>query len=397
MSTQNEWDVIIIGGGASGLMCAIEAGKRGRKVLLLDHADQPGRKLLISGGGKCNFTNLNLDADNYISHNPHFVKSALNQYSQWDFIDFIQTHKIPYHEREHGQLFCDHTVKDILNALLYESQKANVKIHLKSKIVQTKQKGNHQFEITTEKDIFSCHSLVIATGGLSYSTIGASCFGHDIAKQFDIPIIPTHPGLVPLALQPADLKRTSCLSGISVNAQVSYDDHLFQDALLFTHRGLSGPAILQISSYWQPKKPIVINLSPETNVIEFLINQQKETPNRTLKPVLSNLLPKRLITMLIDTNLAEQSIGNISHEQFRNIGESLQSWTIKPAGTEGYKTAEVTVGGVDCNYISSKTMESTSTPGLYFTGEVLDVTGWLGGYNLQWAWSSGWCAGQHVC
>lgn len=389
-------DVVIIGASASGLMCAIEAGKRGRKVMVLDHARKAGNKIRMSGGGRCNFTNYTIEAENYLSHNPHFCISALSRYTQWDFLALIQQYKIPFHEREHGQLFCDDSSKDILNLLLSECEQNNVTIRLNCSIDKIEQQVDNHYKIKSKRGDFHCQSLVVATGGLSIPTTGASPFGYKIAEQFNIKVWPTSAGLVPLTLQPDDKSRFSPLSGIAINSIVFNKQHSFRENILFTHRGLSGPAILQISSYWLPGEIITINLLPDNDLEKNLALLQSQSPKIKVKTVLSENLPRRVINIFIDNKLQEKNLADLSQDEIQTIAQQLQQWKVKPNGTEGYRTAEVTLGGVDCNAISSKTMESNQIKGLYFIGEVLDVTGWLGGYNLQWAWSSGWCAGQYV-
>ncbi len=389
-------DVIIIGAGASGLMCAIEAGKRERKTLVIDHAQEPGRKILMSGGGRCNFTNYCINFENYISHNPHFCQSALSRYTSQDFLTLVQQHNIAFNESEHGRLFCDGSSRDILDMLLSECKQAGVSFQLNSTIEKIEQLGDHHFKVNSSRGDYNCQSLVVATGGLSIPTIGASPLGYKIAEQFNIKIWPQSPGLVPFTLQPKDKEQLSTLSGIAVDAVVSNKRQSFRENILFTHRGLSGPAILQMSSYWRPGEDITINLLPGIDLFETLKEQQQQRPKRKVTSVLAEYLPKRLAAVITPGDLAESSIGALSHKQFKDISEQIQQWTIKPNGTEGYRTAEVTMGGVDCNAISPKTMETRQVAGLFFTGEVLDVSGWLGGYNLQWAWSSGWCAGQYV-
>ncbi|VAX00301.1 Uncharacterized protein YhiN [hydrothermal vent metagenome] len=389
-------DVIIIGASASGLMCAIEAGKRNRSVIILDHSNKAGKKILMSGGGRCNFTNYNVSSDNYISHNPHFCKSALSRYSQWDFITLVEKYKIPYHERKHGQLFCDNSSKDILNLLLNECEHIKATIRLKTNIVKVIKKSNNHFIIETDTEKFYCQSLVIASGGLSIPTMGASPFGYKIAGQFDIKVWPVSAGLVPFTLRTKDKERFAPLSGIAIDSIVSADTQRFRENILFTHRGLSGPAILQISSYWSPSKTISINLLPDIDLFEILKQAQNKTPQIKIKTLLCQYLPKRLIKALLTDDIINSTLQTSSHNQFDKISMSIHHWVIKPNGTEGYRTAEVSRGGVDCDALSSKTMESLQVPGLYFIGEVVDVTGWLGGYNFQWAWSSAWCAGQFV-
>jgi len=394
-SNPEKKDVIIIGAGASGLMCAMEAGKRKRRVLVMDHAKNPGQKLLLSGGGRCNFTNYQIPAGNYISHNPHFCKSALSQYTQMDFLALLKKHQVAFSQREHGQLFCTGSSREILNLLLSESRDAGVLFKMSTKIEKIEQDKDHGFTVYTDQGNFSCYSLVVATGGLSIPATGASPLGYKIAKQFHIKLWPPHAGLVPFTLQPVDKEKLSALSGISVDAIVSNREQRFRGNILFTHRGLSGPAVLQISSYWQPGDEITINLLPDMDLADEL-KAKKQHPQQKLKTVLAEYLPKRLVTALIMSDLAERPLQTISHSRLREISSRLQQWRIKPSGTEGYRTAEITVGGVDCDAVSSKTMEARKVAGLYFIGEVLDVTGWRGGYNLQWAWSSGWCAGQDV-
>lgn len=389
-------DVIIIGAGASGLMCAIEAGKRGRKVVVLEHANKAGKKILMSGGGRCNFTNYSVNADNFISHNPHFCKSALSQFSQWDFIDRVYRHQIAFHERDHGQLFCNDSAKDILNMLLSECHSAGINIHLDTHIGQIEQLAAGQFKINSNHESYRTTSLVIATGGLSIPKMGATPFGYKVAEQFGIPVWPTSAGLVPFTLQPSDKSRLSDLSGIAVMCRVSAGKHSFTENMLFTHRGLSGPALLQISNYWQPGENLVIDLLPAHDLSEELRQRRRLGLKTSVKTVLAGLLPKRLTACLLDTDILNRDLANLSDLQIDQISTAIQHWTIKPNATEGYRTAEVTLGGVDCDALSSKTMACRQVKGLYFIGEVVDVTGWLGGYNFQWAWSSGWCAGQHV-
>ena len=391
-----ETDVIIIGAGASGLMCAIEAGKRGRQVMVLDHANKAGKKILMSGGGRCNFTNYSIEADNFISNNPHFCKSALSRYTQWDFLALIARHKIPYHERDHGQLFCNDSAKDILTLLLKECADVGVVVQLNTAI-ESLEKLTDGFHLKTNQGDISCQSLVVATGGLSIPKMGASPFGYKIAGQFGIPVVATRAGLVPLTLQPDDKEQFAPLSGIAVPCSVSNKRQTFNENVLFTHRGLSGPAVLQISSYWlSAGDPLVIDLLPAFNLATELKAKRQQKLKNTLKTILDGYLPKRLVSCLLPEEVLTRSLPDLSDRQIQEIADQLHNWTIKPGGTEGYRTAEVTVGGVDCEALSSKTMESKQVPGLYFIGEVVDVTGWLGGYNFQWAWSSAWCAGQYV-
>jgi predicted Rossmann fold flavoprotein len=390
-----ETDVIIIGAGASGLMCAIEAGKRGRQVIILDHANKAGKKILMSGGGRCNFTNYYIDPGNFISNNPHFCKSALSRYTQWDFLALIARYQIPYHERDHGQLFCNDSAKDILSMLLKECADVGVEVQLNTHIERIEQLNN-RFHLKTDHGTFSSQSLVVATGGLSIPKMGATPFGYKIAQQFGINTVPTRAGLVPLTLQPEDKERFSLLSGIAVPCSISNQRQTFNENILFTHRGLSGPAVLQISSYWLAGEAVVINLLPQVNLETELKSKRRQKLKNTLKTILDGYLPKRLIGCLLPDELLNISLPDLSDRQIQQIADQLHNWTIKPNGTEGYRTAEVTVGGIDCEALSSKTMESKKVPGLYFIGEIVDVTGWLGGYNFQWAWSSAWCAGQYV-
>jgi predicted Rossmann fold flavoprotein len=388
-------DVIIIGAGASGLMCAIEAGKRGRKVLVVDHANKAGKKILMSGGGRCNFTNYTITPENFISTNPHFCKSALTRYTQWDFLALIERYHIPFHEREHGQLFCNDSAKDILTMLLTECHAVGVEIRLNTHITDIQHVDN-SFTLLSQHDQFVCTSLVIATGGLSIPKMVATPFGYKIAEQFGIKVWPTRAGLVPFTLQPDDKNMFSPLSGIAIPTLISNTRQDFRENMLFTHRGLSGPAILQISSYWQPGEAITVDLLPDQDIEHLLKTKRQHKLKTTLKTVLDSLLPKRLISSLFTEDLLGLSLQDCSDKHMAQIAKQLHQWSIKPNGTEGYRTAEVTLGGVDCDALSSKTMASKAVPGLYFIGEVVDVTGWLGGYNFQWAWSSAWCAGQYV-
>jgi predicted Rossmann fold flavoprotein len=389
-------DVLIIGAGASGLFCAVEAGKRGRKVVVLDHANKAGKKILMSGGGRCNFTNYEVSANNYLSHNPHFCKSAISRYTQWDFLALIDKYQIPFHERDHGQLFCNESAKDILDMLLTECEKVGVKIQLNCSVIAIQEREEGPFLVETSRGPFQAESLVIATGGLSIPKMGATPFGYKIAEQFGHNIQATRAGLVPFTLQPRDKETFAELSGIAVDAVVRCGNNEFRENILFTHRGLSGPVILQISSYWQPGETININLLPNFDLAAFIKEKQQTHPKSQLKTVLKGKLPKRLCAARFKEEMLERHLNQLSAKEISKIAKLLQQWKIKPNSTEGYRTAEVTLGGVDCNELSSKTMESSKISNLYFIGEVVDVTGWLGGYNFQWAWSSGWCAGQVV-
>lgn len=393
---ENAIDVLVIGAGAAGLMCAIEAAKRGRKVVVVDHANKPGKKILMSGGGRCNFTNLHTTPAQFISRNPHFCKSALSRYTPNDFIKLVNSYKIPFHEKTLGQLFCDNKSKDILEMLLAECRRYNVTILLEASVTKITTIAAKQFQVTTTKGQFNGESLVVATGGLSIPTMGASPLGYKIAEQFNIHVWPTRAGLVPFTLHEGDKSRFSQLSGISSDCEVSCNNQTFREAMLFTHRGLSGPAMLQISSYWQPGDELRVKLIPEINLYHEFKLIQKNKGSVTFKTVLSAYFANRLIsTWLSDAELAT-GIQSCSDAKLKEIADRFQSWKVKPNNTEGYRTAEVTLGGVDCNAISSKTFEANAVPGLYFIGEVLDVTGWLGGYNFQWAWASGFAAGAVV-
>lgn len=392
----DKFDVIIIGAGASGLMCAIEAGKRGRRVKILEHANRPGKKILMSGGGRCNFTNYSIAPENYISNNPHFCKSALSRFNQWDFLAFVQRHQIPFHERLHGQLFCDNSAKDILDALLKECGQTGVQLELNCRVDRVEKHSDGEFLLHTNNGLISASALVIASGGLSIPKMGATPFGYKVAEQYGIKVWPTRAGLVPLTLQPDDSQRFTPLTGIAVACRVSYKTQSFKENILFTHRGLSGPAILQISSYWYPGESLVVDLLPDRDLSAELKEKRRQGNKLKIQNLLAEYLPKRLLQALLDPQQLEITVANCADKDLNAIVDNVHNWTIKPNATEGYRTAEVTVGGVDCDAVSSKTMESLQVPGLYFVGEVLDVTGWLGGYNFQWAWSSGWCAGQYV-
>ncbi len=396
MSQQTQWDVIIIGAGAAGLMCAAQAAYRGRQVLVLDNAKKPGRKILISGGGRCNFTNLYAGPQNFICRNPHFTKSALARYSQRDFIELVERHGVEYEEREHGQLFCTDSAKEIVRVLLTECEWAGVTLQLATEIVNVSRHAEGGFALQTSRGALSCHSLVVATGGLSMPKLGATPYGYRLAEQFGLKVVATHAGLVPFTLHLADKEAFAELSGISLPAEVSAEDGTrFREALLFTHRGLSGPVILQISSYWRAGQTIRINLLPGRDIPALLQQWQSEHPAQELKTVLGRELPKRLVEKLIERGeLHSKPLRQYTPKELTAVADVLTGWSLLPNGTEGYRTAEVTLGGVDTDELSSKTMEAKQVPGLYFIGEVMDVSGHLGGFNFQWAWSSGWVAGQ---
>ena len=377
-------------------MCAAQAGYRGRRVLVLDNAKKPGRKILISGGGRCNFTNLYAGPQNYLCRNPHFTKSALARYTQRDFIELVERHGVEYEEREHGQLFCTDSAKEIVRVLLTECEWAGVTLQLQCEIGQLSREAAGGFSVVTNKGTLRCASLVVATGGLSLPKLGATPFGYRLAEQFGLNMVPTHAGLVPFTLHTADKEAFAELSGISLPAEVTAEDgSRFREALLFTHRGLSGPVILQISSYWQPGQHISINLLPGQDILRLFQQWQSDHPAQELKTVLGRELPKRLIEKLIERNeLLNKPLRQYTPKELNEVAVLLGGWSLLPNGTEGYRTAEVTLGGVDTDELSSKTMEAKKVPGLYFIGEVMDVSGHLGGFNFQWCWSSGWVAGQ---
>ena len=390
-----QYDVIIVGAGAAGMMSAIEAGKRGRKVLLVDHYKKIGEKIRISGGGRCNFTNINTNPNKFLSQNPKFVRSALSQYTQNDFINLINKYEIKFHEKKLGQLFCDHSAQQIVEMLLKECELANVTI-LKEFIIKNIEKDNDQYLVSTETEQYSSESLIVATGGLSVPKIGATSFGYEIAKKFDHGIIETLPALVPLTFNEKILEICKELTGLSVEAIVSFNKVLFQEGMLFTHRGLSGPSILQISSYWKQGDNIKVNLSPKLDVYQLLEEKRKLNPKFDILNIVSEILPKRLAQIICSENKVTGNISELSNKVLKQLSENINSWLINPTGSEGYRTAEVTLGGVDTKELSSKTMMSNKHKNLFFIGEVVDVTGHLGGYNFQWAWSSGYVAGQYA-
>ncbi len=390
-------DVVVIGAGAAGLMCAAEAAKRGRSVLVVDHAKKPGRKILISGGGRCNFTNYDVTASNYVCQNPHFVKSALSQYTNWDFISLISKYGIEFEERDHGQLFCVDSAKEIVDMLLKECELVGVNYRYRCEISDI-EKTDTGFTLMLDSDELACESLVVATGGLSMPKLGATPFGYQIAEQFGLSMIPTIAGLVPFTLHKEDKEAFSELSGIAIPVVVeSENGSSFKENLLFTHRGLSGPSILQISSYWKAGQRVTIDLLPNDDLSEELDKMRESNPNQSIKNSLAKLLPKRVVeTLLNKTIFNERSLKQVNPKEQQELCSLLHKWQVLPNGTEGYRTAEVTLGGVNTDELSSKTMESKKVPGLYFVGEVMDVSGWLGGYNFQWAWSSGYVAGINV-
>ena len=389
------YDVIIVGAGAAGMMSAIEAGKRGRKVLLVDHSKKIGEKIRISGGGRCNFTNIHTKPNKFISQNPKFVISALNQYTQNDFINLIKKHNIKFHEKKLGQLFCDESAQQIIDMLLLECEKANVVLK-KEVIVDDVGKKDEGYFITTNSNQYIANSLIIATGGLSIPKIGASNFGYKVAKKFDLDIVETLPALVPLTFSEKILAKCKELAGLSVEAVVSFKKTFFEEGMLFTHRGLSGPSVLQISSYWKFGDNININLAPKLNLFQTLESKKKLEPKKDINLIISEILPKRLAQIICKENEVSGNICELSSKKIKQLSDAINSWAINPTGSEGYRTAEVTLGGVNTNELSSKTMMVKKHPGLFFIGEVVDVTGHLGGYNFQWAWSSGFVAGQYA-
>ncbi|AGB84557.1 flavoprotein, HI0933 family [Serratia sp. FGI94] len=390
-----QFDVVVIGAGAAGMFCAAQAGQLGCRVLLLDNGKKPGRKILMSGGGRCNFTNMYAEPAAYLSNNPHFCKSALARYTQWDFIDLINRYGVAYHEKTLGQLFCDDSAQQVVDLLVKECELGQVTLRLRSEVLQV-EKCDEGFELMLNGEKVSARSLVVASGGLSMPGLGASPFGYKLAEQFGLNVLPTRAGLVPFTLHKPLLEQSQTLSGVSVPASITAaDGTLFREAILFTHRGLSGPAVLQISSYWQPGEYVSINLLPDLDLAGFLDQQRQAHPNQSLKNTLALQLPKRLVEFLQSLGqLPEATLKQLTPAQQSALVDSLQQWRVQPNGTEGYRTAEVTLGGVDTRELSSKTMEARKVPGLYFIGEVVDVTGWLGGYNFQWAWSSAWACAQ---
>lgn len=387
-----KFDAIIIGGGAAGLFCGIEAGKRGRKVLVIEHNAQVGRKILISGGGRCNFTNIYTKPENFISNNPHFCKSALARYTPHDFIELIKKHKIEFYEKKLGQMFCRESSRKVVEMLLKECEKAKVKILTDCSV--RKLDKTELFEIETNQGFFRCESLVIATGGLSFPKIGATAFGYVAAKKFGLKIKETRPSLVPLVFADEKTKKFQKLAGVSVDAVASCGSASFRENILFTHRGLSGPAVLQISNYWKIDNPITFDLLPEFDALELLTENNSSRQN--LDNFLSKYLPNRFAEIFTAQNFINKPINRLSKKEIEQIAEKLNKWQMRFYETEGFHKAEVTLGGVSTDELSSQTMETKNIPGLYFIGEVADVTGWLGGYNFQWAWSSGFVAGQAV-
>ena len=387
------YDVIVLGAGAAGMMCAARAGQGGRSVLVLDHARSPGEKIRISGGGRCNFTNVNATPANYISGNRHFAKSALARYTPKDFIALVDAYRIPWHEKTLGQLFCDDTAKDIVSMLLQEMRKGQVDLELQQPIASV-EKTMDGFRIRLEHDTVEARALVMATGGKSIPKMGATGFAYRIAEQFGIEVTETRPGLVPLTLDPALLQKLTPLSGVAVDSVVGQGKTQFEEALLFTHRGLSGPAILQISSYWREGESILVRLCPDIDVFERLKEARKSNGKLATQTVLSEMLPRRLAQYIVEESGFIGPMADQNDRQLQGVAQAIQNWSLRPAGSEGYRTAEVTLGGIDTGELNSRSMQSKKVPGLFFIGEAVDVTGWLGGYNFQWAWASGFACGE---
>ncbi len=389
----NQFDIVVIGAGAAGMFCAIEAGRRGRRVLLIDHAAAPGEKIRISGGGRCNFTNIHTKPANFISQNRHFCVSALKRYTPADFIARVKSRNIAFHEKALGQLFCDGSSKQIIEMLVDDCRAANVTLQLETSIDRIERAGD-EFQLFSGGKQINCNSLVIATGGKSIPKMGATDFAYRTALQFGLKIVDTRPALVPLTFATDLLEQTKALSGVSTEATVSCKKTSFREALLFTHRGISGPSILQISSYWREGDEIDINLAPDSDLFETLRNARQQNGKLAVQTALAEILPKRLADATVARAGVMGKLGDQSDKKLKTLADAGNHWRLKPVGSEGYRTAEVTLGGIDTDGLSSKTMAAKSVPGLYFIGEAVDVTGWLGGYNFQWAWSSGWAAGQ---
>ena len=388
------YDVIILGAGAAGLMAAMTAGQRGRRVLLLDHLDRPGAKIIISGGGRCNFTNLQCTPDRFLSANPHFARSALGRYTSQDFIALVEKHGIPYHEKTLGQLFCDRSAHDIVRMLLDECAAGSVDLRLSHRITGVTRSDS--FTVTTDRGDFSAPRLVLATGGPSIPKMGATGFAYDVARQFGLKVVEPRPALVPLTLGAETLEAARALAGVAVEGVVAAGSAAFREALLFTHRGLSGPAILQASSYWRHREPVTIDLAPDLDALAFLKARKRDRPKAEPKTVLAEALPARLAQAIADELGLSGAVANLPDRLLETAARRIKAWSFVPTGTEGFAKAEVTAGGIDTAGLSQKTLEARNVPGLHVIGEAVDVTGWLGGYNFQWAWASGWCAGQAV-
>ena len=396
------WDVLIVGAGAAGMMCAIEAGKRGRRVLVVDHAAAPGEKIRISGGGRCNFTNLGTGPDNFLGENPRFALSALRRYSQKDFIALVDRHGIAWHEKTLGQLFCDDSAKQIIRMLTGEMKAAGVTVRLNTGVTSLDRAGEGFEASLSDGTTVRAASLVVATGGKSIPKIGATGWGYDVARQFGLRVTDTRPALVPLTFETGLLEELKPLAGVAVDVSITAqppstrkgDKATFEEAMLFTHRGLSGPAVLQISSYWREGEAVTVSMAPGTDVYDRLKAAKEANGKQAAHTALAQIVPRRLAETLVARENAGRKLAEVSDKTLRVLAQSVNAWTVKPVGSEGYRTAEVTLGGVDTEALDQQTMQATTVPGLYFIGEVVDVTGWLGGYNFQWAWSSGWVAGQ---
>jgi predicted Rossmann fold flavoprotein len=388
------FDAIVLGAGAAGLMCAMTAAQRGRRVLLLERANQVGKKILISGGGRCNFTNLDVRPERFLSGNPHFCKSALSRYRQQDFIALVEQHGIAYHEKTLGQLFCDGSARQIVDLLLTGCAKGGVTLRLNQDVQEISKPDD--FHVVANGSLAAAPALVVATGGPSIPKMGATGFAYRLAEQFGVSLVPPRPALVPLTVESAGigLEDPGSLAGLSLDCVARFGKAKFREAMLFTHRGLSGPAILQISSYWQPGNEIHLDLLPDIDAAAYLKARKQERPKSEARSVLSEIFPNRLAQTIALRHLPEGSLANLPDRSLESLGARLKNWPVQPTGSEGYAKAEVTAGGIDCRELSSKTFETRKVPGLYFIGEALDVTGWLGGYNFQWAWSSAWCCGQ---
>ncbi|MDW9854156.1 aminoacetone oxidase family FAD-binding enzyme [Sinorhizobium meliloti] len=389
-------DVVIIGAGAAGMMCAIEAGKRGRRVLVIDHARAPGEKIRISGGGRCNFTNIHAGPRNFLSGNPHFCKSALARYRPQDFVALVERHGIGWHEKTLGQLFCDHSAKDIIRMLMAEMKEAGVQLRLETSIGEVERTASG-FRVTTSAGTVDAASLIVASGGKSIPKMGATGLAYRIAEQFGLPVVETRPALVPLTLDQAQLAKLGALAGVAADAETRFGKAAFREAVLITHRGLSGPAILQISSYWREGEEIILRLMPDIDIASILKGMRRANGRQAVQTALADILPRRLAQFFADeAKLTGRMLADLSDKAIDALASYIQVWAVKPAGSEGYRTAEVTLGGVDTRALDSRTMQAKEVPGLYFVGECVDVTGWLGGYNFQWAWASGFVAGQDV-
>lgn len=388
----DEYDVVVIGAGAAGLMCAIEAGRRGRRTLVADHANKVGKKILLSGGGRCNFTNIHAGPEHYLSRNPHFCKSALARYTPYQFIELMERHGVPYHEKKLGQLFCDRSAKDVVAMLLRECEAAGVDVRTRYPLEVLDEAA--PFRLSGPEGSLRCESLVVASGGLSFPKMGASGFGHRLAEGFGLGVTPLQPALVPFTLEGPLRELATALSGVSVDSELACGEGAFRENILFTHRGISGPAALQVSSYWSPGAAVSADLLPGRDAPGWLRSRKAERPKARLGTVLAEVLPARLVDHFPADWDRRAPMQSLSDRRLDAIGASLADWRFVPSGTEGYRTAEVTLGGVDTAALSSRTLEAKRVPGLYFIGEVVDVTGWLGGYNFQWAWASGYAAGQ---